>query len=161
VPQLAPTAAEPAAAEAPSQWFATPREVAYQGDYDPGFEPPTFVPEEEHQGWYEEQPQQIPVPRPRAAEPGPEPDFPVPNGAGGTRPLGEGNPEGESAGPSEEDLYRVYRQGIQGEGVPSPGAFAADVEDSFGIRLQPRDVNRYAERFEARYSAELMEDHIA
>ncbi|WP_394433180.1 DUF2637 domain-containing protein [Streptomyces sp. SGAir0957] len=158
--------AEVASAEAPSQWFAAPREVAYQGDYDPDFEPPTFVPEQEHQDWYEEQPQQIPVPRPRAAEPqpaqpAPEPEFPVPNGAGGTRPLGDGAQDAVAAAPTEEDLYRVYRQGIQGEGVPSPGTFAADVEDSFGIRLQPRDVNRYAEQFEARYSAELMEDHIA
>ncbi|MGY0024722.1 DUF2637 domain-containing protein [Streptomyces sp. YJ-C3] len=155
--------------EAPSQWFATPPQAQqYQGGYDP-----TYVPEQEHQGWYEDQPQQIPVPRPRAAEPEPvpeqgfvepefvEPEFPVPNGAGGTRPLGEGIQEVEAAAPTEEDLYRVYRQAIQGEGVPSPGRFAADVEDSFGLRLQPRDVNRYAEQFEARYNAELMEDHIA
>ncbi|MFI7383334.1 DUF2637 domain-containing protein [Streptomyces sp. NPDC049813] len=163
-----------AVAEAPSQWFASPPPQAqpYQGGYDP-----TYVPEQEHQDWYEDQPQQIPVPVPRprqagagsvAPEPaaGPEPQyadpaFPVPTGAGGTRPLGDGVQEAAGAAPSEEDLYRVYRQAIQGEGVPSPGRFAADVEDSFGIRLQPRDVNRYADLFEARYNAELMEDHIA
>ncbi|MEU6391864.1 DUF2637 domain-containing protein [Streptomyces sp. NPDC046939] len=168
--------AEEAVADVPSQWFAAPREVAYQGDYDPNFEPPTFVPEQEHQGWYEGQPQQIPVARPHAAEP--EQQFPVPNGAGGTRPLGDGAQEAadavraaeavsavetaEAVGavPTEEDLYRVYRQAIDGE-MPTPGRFAADVEDSFGIKLEPRDVNRYADQFSARYNAELMEDHIA
>ncbi|MET9496661.1 DUF2637 domain-containing protein [Streptomyces sp. NPDC006552] len=167
-PVQAPAAVDaPAAeavAEAPSQWFASPPPQAqpYQGGYDP-----TYVPEQEHQDWYEEQPQQIPVPvpRPRQAAAEPEfvdPQFPVPNGAGGTRPLGDGvQEEAVAAAPSEEELYRVYRQAIQGEGVPSPGRFAADVEDSFGIRLQPRDVNRYADLFEARYNAELMEDHIA
>ncbi|MFJ9035206.1 DUF2637 domain-containing protein [Streptomyces sp. NPDC102406] len=164
-PMAGPAVAE-AVAEAPSQWFATPREVAYQGDYNPDFEPPTFVPEQEHQGWYEEQPQQIPVPvpRPRAAEPGveqePEAGFPVPNGAGGTRALGDGAQDTVAAAPTEEDLYRVYRQAIDGE-MPSPGRFAADVEDSFGIRLDPRDVKRLADQFEARYNAELMADHIA
>ncbi|MFJ8821474.1 DUF2637 domain-containing protein [Streptomyces sp. NPDC102467] len=163
-PEPAESAESAAVVEAPSQWFATPPQAQqYQGGYDP-----TYVPEQEHQDWYEEQPQQIPVPRPRAAEPQPvpgpefmEPEFPVPNGAGGTRPLGDGIQEAEVPAPSEEDLYRVYRQAIQGEGVPSPGRFAAEVEDSFGIGLQPRDVNRFAEQFEARYNAELMEDHIA
>ncbi|WP_343244839.1 DUF2637 domain-containing protein [Streptomyces sp. SID14478] len=172
-PELEATPVE-AAAEAQSQWFATPPQAQqYQGDYDPNFVPPTFVPEQEHQGWYEEQPQQIPVPRPRAAEPAPEfvepgfaepefvePEFPVPNGAGGTRPLGEGTQEAQAPAPTEEDLYRVYRQAIDGE-MPTPGRFAADVEASFGIRLEPRDVNRFADQFSARYNAELMEDHIA
>ncbi|MFI0241478.1 DUF2637 domain-containing protein [Streptomyces sp. NPDC016845] len=184
VPELEPSAVpadptsavdEVAAADAPSQWFATPREVAYQGDYDPNFQPPTFVPEQEHQEWYEEQPQQIPVPRPRAAEPEPAPapepeqQFPVPNGAGGTRPLGDGaqdtvntanTADTANTAPTVEDLYRVYRQAIDGE-MPSPGRFAADVEASFGIELDPRDVKRLADQFEARYNAELMEDHIA
>ncbi|MEV5608041.1 DUF2637 domain-containing protein [Streptomyces sp. NPDC052225] len=163
-PQQLQPQPQPVVAEAPSQWFAEPQPKEYHGGYDPEFEAPTFVPEQEHQGWYEEQPQQIPVPvpHPREAEPEPvavaEPEFPVPNGAGGTRPLGDGVAE---AAPSDDELYRVYRGAIQGEGVPSPGRFAADVEDAFGIRLQPRDVNRYADQFEARYNAELMEDHIA
>ncbi|MFD7292583.1 DUF2637 domain-containing protein [Streptomyces sp. NPDC059897] len=45
----------------------------YRGGYDPHFELPSYVPEPEHQGRYEEQPPQpqaqVPVPAPRAPEP--------------------------------------------------------------------------------------------
>ncbi|MBO1337828.1 DUF2637 domain-containing protein [Streptomyces sp. VRA16 Mangrove soil] len=158
-----------AAADVPSQWFAQQRQVEYHGDYQPAFEAPTFVPEQEHQEWYEEQPQQIPVPasvpvpHPRAAEPepAPEPEFPVPNGAGGTRPLGDGVQEAAPAAPTEDDLYQVFRQSIQGEGLPTPGAFAANVEAQYGISLQPRDVNRFMDQFAARFDKDLMDEHIA
>ncbi|MEV3857503.1 DUF2637 domain-containing protein [Streptomyces sp. NPDC050095] len=163
-PQLEPRPVQPVTetAEAPSQWFATPPPQAqqYQGDYDPNFVPPTFDPEQEHQGWYEEQPQQVavPVPHPRAAEP--EPEFPVPNGAGGTRPLGDGVQEAVTE-PTDDDLYLVFRQSIEGEGLPTPGAFAANVEMQHGVRLQPRDVNRYMDLFAARLDKDLLDDHIA
>ncbi|MFD8196346.1 DUF2637 domain-containing protein [Streptomyces wuyuanensis] len=174
-----------AAEEAPSQWFATPQHVRYQGDYDPNYEPPMYVPGPDHQAWYEEQPQSIPVPQPRAAEPEPaprthpagpepvaqqgapepvtaqappEPTFPVPNGAGGIRPLGEGVQE---ALPSEENLYQVFRRSIEGEGMPTPGAFASNVEAAYGMLLQPRELNQYMDRFTTRFNNELMEDHIA
>ncbi|WP_372344551.1 DUF2637 domain-containing protein [Streptomyces sp. KL116D] len=171
--------AQAQAGEAQSQWFATPREVAYQGDYDPNFQPPTFVPEEQHQDWYEEQPQQIPVPlpSPRAPEPDPaplavqepdfpepdfqEPDFPVPNGAGGTRPLGDGIPEAEPAAPSDEELYQVFRYSIDGEGMPTQAAFQANVEATYGAQLAQRDLIRYHEQFSKRLTTELLDDHIA
>ncbi|MFI1468485.1 DUF2637 domain-containing protein [Streptomyces wuyuanensis] len=172
-----------AAEEEPSQWFATPQHVRYQGDYDPDYEPAMYVPGPDHQAWYEEQPQSIPVPQPRAAEPepaprthpaepgpvaqgapeqataqAPEPAFPVPNGAGGMRPLGEGVQE---ALPSEENLYQVFRRSIEGEGMPTPGAFASNVEAAYGMLLQPRELNQYMDRFTTRFNNELMEDHIA
>ncbi|MFD9212363.1 DUF2637 domain-containing protein [Streptomyces sp. NPDC087659] len=190
-PELEPTrparAQEPpaAAGDEPSQWFATPQDVRYQGDYDPDYQPPTYVPGPDHQAWYEGQPQHVPVPQPRAAEPealpqphpepepvaqpqapepeppaaqAPEPKFQVPNGAGGIRPLGEGVQE---ALPSDENLYQVFRRSIEGEGMPTPGAFASNVEAAYGLRLQSREVNQYMDRFATRFNNELLEDHIA
>ncbi|WP_269853839.1 DUF2637 domain-containing protein [Streptomyces sp. RPT161] len=169
-PELASKAApaeEPvvAAEEAPSQWFATPQHVQYRGDYDPNYVPSTYVPVREHQPRYDEQPQQIPVPEPRATEPepvpaqaqAPEPQLQVPNGAGGVRPLGKRAQEGA---PSKEDLYQVFRRSIE-EGMPTPGAFAANVEAEYGLRLQSRELNQYMDQFTARFNDELMEDHIA
>jgi hypothetical protein len=161
-------AGEPVAVaeEAPSQWFATPQKGRYQGEYDPNYEPPTYGPLHEHQPWYDEQPQQIPVPQPRGEEPEPAPaefrapeprlqapesPFQVPNGAGGTRPLGEGVKE---AAPSDDELYQVFRHSIEGEG-------AGNVEAAYGLRLQSRELNQYMDRFAARLNGELMEDHIA
>ncbi|MER7814300.1 DUF2637 domain-containing protein [Streptomyces sp. NPDC096153] len=190
-PELEPT--QPARAQEPpaaaedetSQWFTTPQDVRYQGDYDPDYEPPTYVPGPDHQAWYEGQPQHVPVPQPRAAEPealpqprpepepvaqpqapepeppaaqDPEPKFQVPNGAGGIRPLGEGVQE---ALPSDENLYQVFRRSIEGEGMPTPGAFASNVEAAYGLRLQSREVNQYMDRFATRFNNELLEDHIA
>ncbi|MFD5123740.1 DUF2637 domain-containing protein [Streptomyces sp. NPDC058385] len=154
---------EEAEAEVSSQWFAAPQQVQYQGDYDPAFEEPTFVPEAEHQTWYEEQPQQIPVPvpHPRAAEPEPDPGFPVPNGAGGTRPLGDGVQEPVAAAPSVEELYQVFRHSIEGEGMPTPMAFQANVQAAYGTQLAPRDLGQFHEQFSLRLNAELMDDHIA
>ncbi|QKW08387.1 DUF2637 domain-containing protein [Streptomyces sp. NA04227] len=195
---------ETAPEEAPSQWFAPPQKVRYQGDYDPNYEPPTYTPPQEHQSWYDGQPQQIPVPQPGAAESGqepgsgqgsgpaseqqpvvevapeptmdelpasapelvsepipdeePEPRVQVPNGAGGMRRLGEGVQEAE---PSDEDLYQVFRYSIDGEGMPTPGAFAANVEATYQLRLQPRELNQYMGQFTARLTNELLEDHIA
>jgi hypothetical protein len=176
--ELEPRAAraeEPAAAaeQTPSQWFATPPKVQYHGEYDPNFELPVYDPQREHQAWYDEQPQQIPLPQPRQAEPepasaelqgaepqfqAPEPQFQVPNGAGGTRPLGEGVKE---AAPSDDELYQVFRHSIEGEGMPTPGAFAGNVEAAYGLRLQSRELNQYMDQFAARLNGELMEDHIA
>ncbi|MFJ7291506.1 DUF2637 domain-containing protein [Streptomyces collinus] len=167
-PEPAP---EPVAAveEGPSQWFTSPPDVRYQGNYDPNFDPPTYKSPQERQTWYNGQPQQVPAPPPRTAEPAPaqesdevgaapEAQFHVPNGAGGTRPLGEGVPE---TTPSDEDLYQVFRYSIEGEGMPTPGAFAANVEATYGLRLQSRELNQYMDQFTARLNGELMEDHIA
>ncbi|WP_431944690.1 DUF2637 domain-containing protein [Actinacidiphila sp. bgisy167] len=167
------------AAEEPNPWFAAPQSVHSQGGYDP-HEPSTYGSrqqavandETQQQPVGSEAPQQAPVPHPRAPEPdpaptptpvsvqeqAPEPPVQVPNGAGGTRNLGE---RGTDAVPSDEDLYRVFRQSIEGEGMPTPGAFAANIKAVFGLQLQARDLNQYLERFAARLNNELMEDHIA
>ncbi|GFE15997.1 membrane protein [Streptomyces glebosus] len=164
-PALEPKAQEPAE-DMPSQWFAAQQQVTYQGDYDP-----TYVPEQEPQLSYDPQQQvpaheQVPVPAPRAPEP--EPQVPVPTGAGGTRRLGKGTPEADpqpaqapAAAPTDEDLYQVFRHSIEGEGMPTPGAFAANLQAQYGMRLQARDLNRYMDQFSDRLNAELMEDHIA
>ncbi|MFB6439020.1 DUF2637 domain-containing protein [Streptomyces sp. NPDC056411] len=188
-------AQEPAQAEElPNQWFAAPQEVTYRGNYDPAYVPGQEQ-QPEHQPPYAEHQQppvhqqaplqeqapvqeQPPVPAPRASEP--EPQVPVPTGAGGTRPLGKGIPEAapgpatapqppaapqpaqEPAGPpTEEDLYQVFRRSIEGEGLPTPGAFAANLEAQYGVRLRARDLNRYMDRFGDRLNAELMDEHIA
>ncbi|MGW3013173.1 DUF2637 domain-containing protein [Streptomyces sp. NPDC001219] len=160
-----PKPQEPAE-ELPSQWFAAPQQVTYQGDYDPA-----YVPEQEHQLAYDEHqqapaPEQGPVPAPRAPEPGPQ--VPVPTGAGGTRPLGKGTAEADpqpaqapAGAPTDEDLYQVFRHSIEGEGMPTPGAFAANLQAQYGVRLRSRDLNRYMDRFSDRLNAELMDDHIA
>ncbi|MEU6330179.1 DUF2637 domain-containing protein [Streptomyces sp. NPDC047049] len=156
---------DPAGAEdLPNQWFAAPQQVTYQGDYDP-----TFVPEQEPQPPHDAQ-QQAPVPPPRAPEPGPQ--VPVPNGAGGTRPLGTGTPEAApqpapaqaqapAATPTDEDLYQVFRHSIEGEGMPTPGAFAANLDAQYGMRLRSRELNRYMDQFSDRLNAEMMDEHIA
>lgn len=164
-PALEPKAQEPAE-ELPSQWFAAPQQVTYQGDYDPA-----YVPEQEHQLPYNEPQQvpaqeQVPVPAPRGPEP--EPEVPVPTGAGGTRPLGKGTPEADpqpdrapAAAPTDEDLYQVFRHSIEGEGMPTQGAFAANLQAQYGIRLRARDLHRYMDQFSDRLNAELMDEHIA
>ncbi|MEU8997027.1 DUF2637 domain-containing protein [Streptomyces caniferus] len=152
--------------ELPSQWFAAPQQVTYRGDYDPA-----YLPEQEPRAPYDEHQQapareQVPVPAPRPPEP--EPQVPVPNGAGGTRPLGKGTPEAgpqpapaPAAAPNDEDLYQVFRHSIEGEGMPTPGAFAANLEAQYGIRMRSRDLNRYMDQFSDRLNAELMDEHIA
>ncbi|MEU8585714.1 DUF2637 domain-containing protein [Streptomyces sp. NPDC048664] len=104
--------------------------------------------------------EQTAAPRPQDSEAtdATEPPFQVPNGAGGMRPMGEGVQE---ATPSDEELYQVFRQSIAGEGMPTPGAFAANVEAAYGLRLKSRELNQYMDQFAARLNSELMEDHIA
>ncbi|WP_310729398.1 DUF2637 domain-containing protein [Streptomyces sp. N2A] len=178
-PAPAPRAQEPAEQlpteplpdeQLPNQWFAASPQAAYQGDYDP-----TYIPEPEPQPQppYDEQPQgttgeQVPLPAPRAPEPEPAPQVPVPNGAGGTRPLGKGVAEADpqpaevpAAVPHDEDVYQVFRRSIEGEGMPTPGAFAANMEAQYGIRLRSRELNRYMDQFTDRLNAELMDEHIA
>ncbi|MEU6848152.1 DUF2637 domain-containing protein [Streptomyces sp. NPDC046716] len=164
--QQEPPVMDPEVDPQASQWFAQQRAVEYQGGYDPDFVPPAApVPGPEHQAVHEETPPQLLVPHPRAAEPEQaapaeaEPEFPVPNGAGGTRPLGDG--AAQPSAPSDEDLYQVFRYSIQGEGMPTPGAFQANVEATYGSRLSQRDLARYHEMFSKRLNAEFVDDHIA
>lgn len=135
------------------EWYAEQerQQATGEGQY------PQEQPQQEQQQQYaQQQPQPQPQPQPE--------QFPVPNGAGGTRPLGEGTPQQEPGpvpAPSDEDLYQVFRHSIEGEGMPTPGAFAANAEAAFGLRLQSRELNNYMDRFTARLDNELMEDHIA
>ncbi|MEU1334488.1 DUF2637 domain-containing protein [Streptomyces sp. NPDC005865] len=73
----------------------------------------------------------------------------------------QAGPEFPVPAPSDEDLYQVFRQSIEGEGMPTPGAFAANAEAAFGLRLQSRELNNYMDRFTARLESEFVEDHIA
>ncbi|MFJ9125886.1 DUF2637 domain-containing protein [Streptomyces sp. NPDC102340] len=136
----------------------------YESDVEQGFAPPAYAPEPEHQGRYEQgrQPQApAQVPAPRAPEPEPafqEPEFPVPNGAGGTRPLGDGAPDLVEQ-PTDDELYQVFRGSIEGEGLPTPKAFAANVEAQYGERLTAEDVQRYMNQFAVRFEQDMMSDY--
>ncbi|MEU5533964.1 DUF2637 domain-containing protein [Streptomyces sp. NPDC020362] len=142
-----------------SPWFQTPREVEYQGGYDPAFDPgpePLYVPEEQYEDWYEEQPpEQFQQPSP-SEETG---SFPIPVGPNRTRELGEGGgtPPVE---PDEEAYYQVFRQSIDGS-YPTAGQFRGDVEATYGTSLPQREAERMVNRFTNRHTAELQEDHIA
>ncbi|MEU6350243.1 DUF2637 domain-containing protein [Streptomyces sp. NPDC047072] len=165
--QMAPT--EPEA----SQWFAPPPHVQqYQGDYDPGYEPPRYVPGPEDQAWYEdqfEQAQQYPVEQYPVDVPGPrEPSmeetgsFPIPSGPNRTRELGEGGGPPEPAQPTEEDYYLVFRESIKGgNGAPTPRGFVEDVEMTYDVTLDEADAKRMVTRFTNRLNAEMADEHIA
>ncbi|MFD4634212.1 DUF2637 domain-containing protein [Streptomyces sp. NPDC058284] len=125
-----------------SPWFA-----AHNASYEP------VAPYDE---WYAEQeqrnqagPQNQQFQEDLQPQPQPEPE-----------PRPEHGPA-PAPGPSEDDLYQVFRHSIEGEGMPTPGAFAANVEAAYGLRLQAREVNHYMDEFIARLENELMEDHIA
>ncbi|MFB7601067.1 hypothetical protein ACFC02_41755, partial [Streptomyces sp. NPDC056160] len=174
-----------------SPWFQAPKQVDYHGGYDPTYEPePSYGPEPPYEEWYEEQQPEQPErsgPPPRPAHPEqehreqdhreqehPEPPghpasqpsaedtgaFPVPAGPNRTRELGEGGGTAPQS-PDEEGLYQVFRYSIEGEGMPTPGTFAANVEAAYGLRLRSRELGQYMDRFTARLNDELMEEHIA
>ncbi|MFF2508794.1 DUF2637 domain-containing protein [Streptomyces sp. NPDC058067] len=163
---------EPATEEEASPWFQTPPQPAsYDGGYDP-----TYDPEQQYEDWYEAhqgtgeafipaqaQPQSQP-PLPQAQQPQPQPqdpEFPVPAGPGRTRPLGDGIPVAEEEPPSEDGFYQVFKKSIEGEGMPTPGAFAANIEATYGLKLEARDLQRYMEQFTSRLNGEFIENHIA
>ncbi|WP_406172519.1 DUF2637 domain-containing protein [Streptomyces sp. NBC_00996] len=159
-----------------SPWFAPPEQnVVYEGGYDPAYQPPydpSYAQEQEGWQWYEEQQAQ-------AYEPGPEEtgSFPIPAGPGRTRQLGEGaapEPEQlpipaprEEQSPladektREESFYQVFRQSINGQGLPTKGEFGNNVEATYGVTLTDSELRRYMNRFQNRFNAELEEDHIA
>ncbi|WP_306336063.1 DUF2637 domain-containing protein [Streptomyces sp. KL118A] len=161
-------AQDPAPAPAPTQEETLP--VANHASPWFSAHNASYAPVAPYDEWYAEQERQQATGEgqyPQEQQPQPQPQqeqFPVPNGAGGTRPLGEGTPQQEPGpvpAPSDEDLYQVFRHSIEGEGMPTPGAFAANAEAAFGLRLQSRELNNYMDRFTARLDNELMEDHIA
>ncbi|WP_097225163.1 DUF2637 domain-containing protein [Streptomyces sp. OV198] len=170
-------------AEPQSQWLQArnPQSVAYQGGYDP-----TYDPDIAYRQWYEEQQQaeqfeeqqqfrarrefeeqqrfeQQTFPQQRYEEqPAPEPSpedtgtFPIPSGPGRTRELGAGG----GSEPTEEDYYLVFKKSIDGS-YPTSGQFRGDVEATYGTTLPPREADRLVNRFTNRHTAELQEDHIA
>ncbi|MFI9775622.1 DUF2637 domain-containing protein [Streptomyces sp. NPDC051956] len=153
-PAEAAAAAAAAAGEESSPWFAPPPQtMSYDGGYDP-----TYDPEQQYEQWYEEQP---PAEAFIPAQSVQEPEFPVPSGPNRTRQLGEGITETGDAAPSDEDLYQVFRKSIDGEGGPTPGTFHANVEATYGLNLEQRELQRYMEAFMQRLNSEFIEDHIA
>ncbi|MET7353666.1 DUF2637 domain-containing protein [Streptomyces mirabilis] len=171
-------------AEPQSQWLQArnPQSVAYQGGYDP-----TYDPDIAYRQWYEEQQQAeqfeeqqqfrarrefeeqqrfeqqtFPQQRYEEQQPAPEPSpedtgtFPIPSGPGRTRELGAGG----GSEPTEEDYYLVFKKSIDGS-YPTSGQFRGDVEATYGTTLPPREADRLVNRFTNRHTAELQEDHIA
>lgn len=139
-----------------SPWFQAPREVDYHGGYDPAYDlvpDPQYVPEEEYEGWYEEQPAE------QFQQPSPEDtgSFPIPVNATRTRELGEG---GGAPEPDEDAYYQIFRQSIDGS-YPTPRVLGDNIEATYGNTLSPGALKELAERFQQRHSAELEEDHIA
>ncbi|MEU3858904.1 DUF2637 domain-containing protein [Streptomyces sp. NPDC028722] len=164
-PAPVPQRAEPSGEQRPeppvdeeSPWFQAPREIEYQGGYDPAYEPPPepqYEPEEQYEDWYDEQPpEQFQQPSPEETG-----SFPIPVGPHRTRELGEGGgiPEPE---PTEEDYYQVFRKSIDGS-YPTAAQFRDDVEATFAVALPPQEANRMVNRFTNRHTAELQDDHIA
>jgi hypothetical protein len=138
-----------------------PQQVEYHGGYDPEYDP-----ESQYQQWYEEQQQadqyleqyeeEPPAP---GEEPAPEETgtFPIPVGPNRTRELGEG---GGTPEPDEEAYYQVFRQSIDGS-YPTPRVLGDNIQATYGTALSPSTLKTLAERFQARHTAELEEDHIA
>ncbi|MEU3845318.1 hypothetical protein AB0E88_35480, partial [Streptomyces sp. NPDC028635] len=144
-----------------SPWFHNPREIEYHGGYDPNYDPA-----EQYAQWYAEQQEaeqyedqyqeEPPADEPSEEETG---SFPIPVGPNRTRELGDGggSPEPE---PTEEDFYLVFRKSIDGS-YPTPAQFRGDVEATFGRTLSKGEAERMVQRFAARHTAELQEEHIA
>ncbi|MCT9077529.1 DUF2637 domain-containing protein [Streptomyces fulvoviolaceus] len=166
-----------------SPWFEAPKQIDYQGGYDPAYDAP-----EQYEQWYAEQVQaeqyqeqqqhqarqqyqerqfqeqqfreqqqlfeESMPPEPSMEETG---SFPIPSGPGRTRELGEG---GGTPEPTEEDFYMVFKKSIDGS-YPTSGQLRGDVEATFGVVLPQREADRMVNRFTNRHTAELQEDHIA
>ncbi|WP_454343381.1 DUF2637 domain-containing protein [Streptomyces canus] len=162
VPQQAAARPEPEPELEPDQspWFETPKQVEYQGGYNPDYDPA-----EQYNSWYEEQleAEQYELQQIQYEEPPQEPSmeetgsFRIPVSTGRTRELGEG---GGTPEPTEEDFYLVFKKSIDGS-YPSPGQLRGDVEATYGVVLSQRDAERMVNRFTNRHTAELQEDHIA
>ncbi|MFG2803881.1 DUF2637 domain-containing protein [Streptomyces pseudovenezuelae] len=160
VPSQAGPQPEPEPEPDQSPWFETPKQVEYQGGYNPDYDPA-----EQYNRWYEEQleAEQYELQQIQYEEPSGEPSmeetgsFPIPVTTGRTRELGEGGGPPE---PTEEDFYQVFKKSIDGS-YPSPGQLRGDVEATYGVVLSQRDAERMVNRFTNRHTAELQEDHIA
>ncbi|MDQ0788463.1 hypothetical protein QFZ64_003960 [Streptomyces sp. B3I8] len=139
---------------AQSPWFRPPRDIDYQGGYDPSYDP-AYGSEDQYEQWYEEQqPEQFEAPAPEETG-----SFPIPAGPNRTRELGEGGAS-PAAEPDEDSYYQVFKQSINGS-YPTPREFGDNVEAEFGNRLAGEEAKRLVTRFTNRHTAELEDDHIA
>ncbi|MFD6168236.1 DUF2637 domain-containing protein [Streptomyces coeruleorubidus] len=138
-----------------SPWFNAPREVEYQGGYDPAYDPDQYaqwIAEQQQAEQYLDQPHEEPTPEDTGS-------FPIPVGPNRTRELGDGGGHPE---PDEDAFYQVFRESIKsGNGAPTPRGFIADVEATYGIALPEAESKRMVNRFSNRLNAELAEEHIA
>ncbi|MEV7436958.1 DUF2637 domain-containing protein [Streptomyces griseoviridis] len=185
-------AQEYAEAEPRSQWLQArdPQSVAYQGGYDP-----TYDPDAAYREWYAEQEQAEQAQRyeeeqqfarqlrfeqrrfpPQRQEQ--EPEFPArqdeeqlpepepsPEDTGTFQiPSGPGRTRELGAGggtePDVDDYYLVFKKSIDGS-YPTPREFGENIEAEFGTVLPPEETKRLVTTFTNRYNAELEEDHIA
>ncbi|MCF1646278.1 DUF2637 domain-containing protein [Streptomyces indiaensis] len=164
-----PDAQQPGPAPEPdeSPWFNTPRDVEYQGGYDPAYDPDQYA------QWIAEPPRAERYPETRGAEQYPDrpqegfsPEdtgsFPIPVVPGRTRELGEGGGTPPAPEPDEEAYYQIFRESIKsGNGAPTPRGFIADVEATYGVTLEEAESKRMVNRFSNRLNAELTDEHIA
>lgn len=162
-PGTAPHPQPPDGPDPHNPWFVAPKQVDYNGSYDP-----TYNPVEQYAEWYEEQ-QRYEEQAARFEEPPldppPSPEdtgtFPIPVSPGRTRELGEGGGTAP-AEPTEDDLYLIFKQSISnGSGYPTPREFSSDVETTSGVPLLDADAKRMVLRFQKRHMAELEDEHIA
>ncbi|GGU12045.1 DUF2637 domain-containing protein [Streptomyces coeruleorubidus] len=139
-----------------SPWFNAPREVEYQGGYDPAYDP------EQYAQWIAEQQEAEQYQTQYEQEPSPEDtgSFPIPVGPNRTRELGDGGGTPPAPEPDEESYYQVFRQSIDGS-YPTPRALGDNIQATYGTTLSPSALKTLAERFQKRHTAELEEDHIA
>ncbi|MEU2752201.1 DUF2637 domain-containing protein [Streptomyces collinus] len=140
-----------------SPWFNTPREVEYQGGYNPDYDPA-----EHYAQWIAEQQEaeQYQPEYDRAPSPEDTGSFPIPVGPNRTRELGDGGGTPPAPEPDEEAYYQVFRQSIDGS-YPTPRALGDNIQATYGTTLSPGELKSLAERFQKRHTAELEEDHIA
>ncbi|EFL33976.1 integral membrane protein [Streptomyces viridochromogenes DSM 40736] len=141
-----------------SPWFNTPRDVEYQGGYDPAYDPDQYaqwIAEPSQAERHLDQPQETLSPEDTGS-------FPIPVGPNRTRELGDGGgtPPAPAPAPDEESYYQVFKQSINGS-YPTPRELIDNVGAEFGIALAPDEAKRMVNRFTNRHNAELEEDHIA
>ncbi|MFH9062429.1 DUF2637 domain-containing protein [Streptomyces coeruleorubidus] len=139
-----------------SPWFNAPREVAYQGGYDPAYDP------EQYAQWIAEQQEAEQYQTQYEQEPSPEDtgSFPIPVGPNRTRELGDGGGTPSSPEPDEESYYQVFKQSINGS-YPTPNQLVDNLEAEYGIRIDTTEAKRMVDRFSSRHYKELEEEHIA
>ncbi|GGW32808.1 DUF2637 domain-containing protein [Streptomyces caelestis] len=139
-----------------SPWFNAPREVEYQGGYDPAYNPEQYaqwIAEQQEAEQYQVQYEQEPTPEDTGS-------FPIPVGPNRTRELGDGGGTPPAPEPDEESYYQVFRQSIDGS-YPTPRALGDNIQATYGTTLSPGALKTLVERFQKRHTAELEEDHIA